>query len=54
MSDKALYTFAGGAGSTAGAYIPTFFGSGQLSGWSILGTLAGGILAIYLMYKWLN
>lgn len=41
-----------GVGSTVGALVPMLFGDASLlDGWSILGTLVGGILGIWAGYK---
>lgn len=54
MSDKAMYTFGVLVGSTIGAYIPSIFHAGIFSFWSIIFSALGGILGIYLVYKWTN
>jgi uncharacterized membrane protein YeaQ/YmgE (transglycosylase-associated protein family) len=41
-------------GSTIGGYVPTFFGSDMFSLSSIIGSFLGGILGIWLVYKFLN
>lgn len=38
-------------GSTLGGYIPTFFGAGFLSLWSVIGSFIGGVLGIWISYK---
>jgi len=38
-------------GSLIGGYIPTFFGAGIFSYWSILTTAIGGFLGIWIGYK---
>ena len=34
-----------------GSYVPVLFGADLLGGWSVLGTLIGGIVGIYIFYK---
>lgn len=38
-------------GMGIGAYLPTFFGASGLGGWSILGTMLGGIASVVFIYK---
>jgi len=38
-------------GGGIGGYLPTFFGAGALSGWSILGTLIGSFVGIWAWKK---
>ena len=38
-------------GGGIGGYIPVLFGAGAFSIWSILGSLVGSIVAIYVCYK---
>jgi hypothetical protein len=40
-----------GVTTTIGGYVPVLFGADMLGGWSILGTLIGGIVGIYVFYK---
>lgn len=40
-----------GVTTTVGGWIPTLFGSSWFGGWSILGTLIGGIVGIVIYYK---
>ena len=40
-----------GVTTTIGGYVPVLFGADLLGGWSILGTLLGGIVGIYIFYK---
>ena len=54
MSEKTLYIFVGGIGSTILGYLPSLFGAGPFSIWGILGAFVGGIAGIYLAYKWLH
>lgn len=35
----------------AGAYIPVLFGQSAFGGWSILGTIFGGIVGVYIVYR---
>jgi hypothetical protein len=41
-------------GSTVGEYIPTLFGAGSFSFISIMGGIAGGILGMWLTYRFVN
>jgi len=41
-------------GSTIGGYLPTIFGAGIFSLYSILGTVLGGVLGIWLSFKLFN
>jgi len=34
-----------------GSYIPTFFGAGYLSGWSLLCSVIGGGIGVYFIYQ---
>jgi len=52
MSRKTLCYIGGGIGSTAGGYLPSLWGTGIFSGWSILLSLVGGILGVWLAYKY--
>lgn len=36
---------------SAGGYLPVLFGQSAFGGWSILGTLLGGIAGIYIYFK---
>ncbi len=38
-------------GSGIGGYIPSLFGAGIFSGWAIFGTLAGGVLGMWIGYR---
>lgn len=52
VMDKKVYYLVGSIGGSVGAYIPTLFGDKSLfSFWSIMGSLIGGLGAIYLTYK---
>ena len=42
-----LITIGGGIG----AYLPTLFGQSSFGGWSIIGSLVGGFIAIYFIFK---
>ena len=37
--------------TTIGSYVPIFFGADQLSGWTILGGMIGGFVAVYIIYQ---
>lgn len=36
---------------TLGSFIPTLFGQSMFGGWSIFGTLVGGIIGIFVYWK---
>lgn len=38
-------------GSTVGGFVPTIFGVDLFSHWSIVGNIFGGLLGIYVAYK---
>lgn len=40
-----------GVTTTIGGWVPTLFGADLFGGWSILGTLVGGVIGIYIFYK---
>lgn len=50
MSKGYIYLCAG-VGSLAGSYLPVLFGSSFFGGWSILGSLIGGIAGIWVATK---
>ena len=54
MSEKRIYVFAAGVGSTLLGYAPSLFGAGPFSGWAIIGSIAGGLGGIFLAYKWMH
>ncbi len=41
-------------GSTLDAYFPTFFGAGMFSISSVIGGAVGGIIGIFLTFKYLT
>lgn len=47
MDKKIILLFAG-LGGGIGGYVPTLFGASSFGGWSILGSLVGGLVGIYL------
>lgn len=52
--DKKIYFLALFVGSTIGAYVPTFFGVGLFSLWSIFSSAAFALGAIYLAFRVLD
>jgi hypothetical protein len=38
-------------GGLVGGYLPVLFGASGFSGWSIIGSLVGGLLGIWAVYK---
>lgn len=51
MSTKALVTLGMVIGSLVGGYAPTILGAGLLSFWSIIGSMLGGLLGIWVGYR---
>ena len=51
--DKKLVMLGMIIGSTIGGCVPILFGADSLSFSSLFGSLVGGILGIWLFYKWL-
>ncbi|HSX47950.1 MAG TPA: hypothetical protein VLF41_00355 [Candidatus Nanoarchaeia archaeon] len=51
MSQKTMIWGGMTLGSTVGSILPTVFGAGWLSPWSILTSAVGGILGIWLGFK---
>lgn len=41
-------------GGIIGGYLPAIFGAGTFSLLSIFGSFLGGVLGIWLTFKWLN
>jgi hypothetical protein len=54
MNSKGIVMLGMTVGSTIGGYVPMLFGVGIFSFWSLVGTLVGGILGIYLAFKLIN
>ena len=52
--EKAIYYIAIIVGTSLGSYIPTLFGVGWFSLWSVLGSVVGGLLFLYIAYKFMN
>jgi hypothetical protein len=38
-------------GSIAGSFVPSLWGAGQLSGWSIVFFMIGGIVGVFTAYR---
>ncbi len=38
-------------GTGLGSWIPTLFGANMFDGWSILGSLIGGLISVYIYWK---
>ena len=51
MSPKRLIWIGLFVGSTAGGYVPTLFGVGLLSLWSVVGSTVGGAAGVFAGYK---
>jgi hypothetical protein len=54
MSDKTTLYVAVIIGTTIGGFVPAVFGAGLLSMWGIIGSTVGGILALWLAWKYLH
>jgi len=54
MSEKSIIMLGMFIGSSIGGYLPSLFGASLFSLWSVFSTAIGGIIGIYLAYKWLN
>jgi uncharacterized membrane protein YeaQ/YmgE (transglycosylase-associated protein family) len=54
MSQKSLFMLAMVVGSTVGGYVPGLLGADAFSMTSLFGSVAGGILGIWLVYKLTN
>jgi uncharacterized membrane protein YuzA (DUF378 family) len=51
MMSKGPTYMGGSVGSFGGSFIPSLWGAGQLSMWSILFFLIGGIMGVWLAYR---
>lgn len=51
MSSKTMIWVSVFVGSTLGAYLPNLWGAGFLSPWSVIGSVVGGLLGVYVGYK---
>ena len=54
MSDKKLYLLAVSIGSAVGSWVPSLWGSGMFSGWSIVLGAVGGIAGLLAARSWVN
>jgi hypothetical protein len=54
MSTRALYYLGAGIGGTVASFIPALWGGSVLGGWSILLGIAGGILGIWVVYRFIH
>ena len=52
MSRKTIIIIGMIIGSTIGGYLPTLFGAHGISYWSLLGSTIGGIIGIYVAFKY--
>ncbi|HSX01996.1 MAG TPA: hypothetical protein VLI05_01635 [Candidatus Saccharimonadia bacterium] len=52
--NKSTLWIAATLGSIVGGWLPTLFGAGDFSGWSILGGTVGGVAAVIAVYRWLR
>ena len=53
MSPKALYFLGATIGGTLGGLIPDLWHAGMFSGWGILLSTVGGVVGIWLTYRYL-
>lgn len=51
MSQRSLNMLGVTIGGTLGAFMPGLWGAGDLSGWSILTTMLGGLLGLFAAIK---
>ena len=51
---KGMVYLGAGIGGTIGGYLPVLLGADGFSGWSILGSLIGGLFGIWVVYKLAN
>ncbi len=54
MSQKSMFMLAMVLGSTIGGYLPSLLGADSFSMTSLFGSLVGGVLGIWLVYKLVN
>jgi hypothetical protein len=52
MSSKTIVMLGMVIGSTVGGYIPSLFHAGFLSIWGVVGSAIGGLLGIWVTYKY--
>jgi uncharacterized membrane protein YeaQ/YmgE (transglycosylase-associated protein family) len=52
MSRKTMVMIGMVIGSTIGGYLPTLFGAHMISYWGLLGSTIGGIIGIYVAFKY--
>jgi hypothetical protein len=52
MSSKSIVMLGMVVGSIIGGYVPVLFGASFFSLWSVLGSAAGGLLGIWITYRW--
>lgn len=53
MSSKSIVMLGMIVGSIIGGYFPVLFGASFLSLWSLFGSAIGGLLGIWITYKWI-
>jgi hypothetical protein len=54
MSTKSLLYLGAAIGGTIGGFIPALWGAGTFSAWGVLFEGIGGLLGIWLMWKFTN
>jgi hypothetical protein len=54
MSNRSLYYLGAGVGGTIGGFLPGLWGASDFSGWGILLSTVGGLLGIWLAYKYVS
>ncbi len=51
MSRKTMIMFGMVAGSLIGGYAPTLFGAGAISAGTLIGSMVGALLGIYVAFR---
>jgi hypothetical protein len=51
MSNRNLYLLAAGIGGTVGGIVPGIWGAGAFSGWSIILSMLGSFLALWIVHR---
>jgi hypothetical protein len=51
MSRKSFFYLGATLGSVIGGYVPTLWGAGDFSGWSIVLGTVGGLLGVWAAYR---
>ena len=54
MSNRSLFLLGATIGGLIGAYVPSLWGAGDFSGWSILFSTLGGLGGIWLAWRYVH